>query len=242
MKEVVIGITDCSKYPAYEKWIISEPGVKVIKLSYRANNLDDVQNCDGLLFTGGEDVHPRFYSKPEYLPMCDQKAIDEKRDEFEMNVMQYGLEEQLPLLGICRGLQIANVFYGGTLIPDIPSSGKSNHSKIEEGNDRYHPVLVDPNSLLKKIVGIERGEVNSAHHQSADIIGNGLVVNAISEDGVIEGLERKEPAGKPFLLLVQWHPERIRMPESVFSKNIKESFLAAVRDAGKVDLLNGLNG
>jgi len=131
-------------------------------------------------------------------------------------------------LGICRGLQLANVFFGGNLIPDIPATGKPDHSKVN-GIDRYHNVSVVENSILKQIVGTTNGEVNSAHHQSADRIGNDLVISAISEDGIIEGLERKQTQDDPFLVLVQWHPERMTNLESVFSKNIKLRFLDEVR-------------
>jgi putative glutamine amidotransferase len=222
---ITIGITDCSKYANYQKWIESEPDTKVIRLSHHANNFDEIEKCDGILLTGGEDVHPRFYNKHEYLEYCHE--VDEKRDEFEWKVLEYAETNQLPLLGICRGLQMANVFFGGTLLPDTPSFGKFDHSKRGE-SDRYHVVQVDPNSQLQKIVDASNGEINSAHHQSADHIGKGLVSNAISPDGVVEGLERINKEGHAFLLLVQWHPERMNNQQSAFSKNIKKGFLDAV--------------
>ena len=228
MKKITIGITDCGKFRKYEEWIMNEPGVETIKLGYRDNNFDDIKKCDGIVLTGGEDVHPRFYNKPEYLKYCNPKEIDEKRDDFEWKVLSYSQEAKLPLLGICRGLQLTNVFFGGTLIPDILSFEKSDHAKDHE-IDRYHHVQISPGSLLQKIVGKEKGEINSAHHQSADNIATGLIANAVSQDDIIEGLERIEPGGKPFLMLVQWHPERMKNLDSEFSKNIRHSFLQAVR-------------
>lgn len=222
---ITIGITDCSKYDNYQKWIESEAGTTVIRLSHHTNNFKEIEKCDGILLTGGEDVHPRFYDKKEYLEYCHE--VDEKRDEFEWKVLEYAESNKLPLLGICRGLQMANVFFGGTLLPDIPSFGKFNHSKLEE-IDRYHIVQVDPNSDLQKIVDVSNGEINSAHHQSVDLIGKGLVSNAISPDGVIEGLERKNKEDQAFLMLVQWHPERMNDQENAFSKNIKRKFLDEV--------------
>jgi putative glutamine amidotransferase len=141
--------------------------------------------------------------------------------------LEYTQQNQLPVLGICRGLQITNVFFGGTLIPDIPSAGKPDHSKIK-GVDRYHAVNIEASSLLKKIAGEGEGEVNSAHHQGADRVGEGLRVNAVSADGIVEGLERQRTDGKSFLLLVQWHPERMTNQESPLVKNIKLSFLKSI--------------
>ena len=228
MEKIVIGITDCSKYNNYEKWIKNEPGVEVIRLNYHDNNFSELQKCNGILLTGGQDVHPRWYNKPENITLCEAGNIDEKRDEFEWKVLEYSQKNKLPVLGICRGLQIANVFFGGTLIPDIPATGKTDHSK-SNGIDRYHQVQVKENSLLKQIVGEKNGEVNSAHHQSAERIGKNLIVSAVSDDGVIEGIERMQSAEKPFLVLVQWHPERMTDLQSVFSKNLKEHFLKEAR-------------
>ena len=225
MKKITIGITDCSKYANYQKWIENESDVAVIKLGYQDNNFEKIQKCDGVILSGGEDVHPRFYNKLEYLPYCSE--IDEKRDEFELKVLEYTERNSIPVLGICRGLQVANVFFGGTLIPDIPAFGRFNHSRFTD-KDRQHKIQVDETSELRAITGTDSGEVNSAHHQSAELVGKGLVTNCISPDGIVEGLERKEK-GKPFLQLVQWHPERMTDLENPFSKKIKLAFLDAVR-------------
>jgi putative glutamine amidotransferase len=224
--KVTIGITDCSKYDNYRKWMESEGGVEVIRLSYESNNFDEIRKCNGVVLTGGGDVHPRFYNKSEYMDLCSD--IDEKRDEFEWKVLGLTEQHQVPVLGICRGLQVANVYFGGTLIPHIPAFGKFDHSRIRE-TDKYHEVTVDPNSRLHDIVKSTTGEVNSAHHQSADLVGKGLVCNALSSDGVVEGLERSAKDGHAFLMLVQWHPERMKDQASSFSANLKREFLAAVK-------------
>lgn len=229
MKKIVIGITDCFRYSSYERWILEDHELEVVQLSYRENSFNSIEKCHGILLTGGEDIDPKFYNKPEYRPFCMIENIDAQRDEFELKVLEYSQKNQLPVLGICRGLQIANVYFGGSLIHDIPLSGKPDHSKISEGNDRYHPVVVEENTLLQKIIDKGKDEINSAHHQSADHVAKELRINATSPDGIIEGLEREDSNGKSFLLLVQWHPERMTNQQSAFSKKIKESFLNATR-------------
>lgn len=223
-RKVTIGITDCEKYPNYEKWMLTEPNVEVVRLGYHLPNFEGIKKCDGILLTGGEDVHPQFYNRPELVPYCDDD-MDQQRDEFELLVTEYSQKNNLPLLGICRGLQIANVFFGGTLIPDLPTFGKFSHSKFREGKDKYHQALIDKSSLLGEITALDQGEINSAHHQSADRIGNGLVTSAVSPDGVVEAIERKKPDSGEFLLLVQWHPERMLDQQSPLVKNIKQRFL-----------------
>jgi putative glutamine amidotransferase len=226
MTEIVIGVTDCSKYDAYAQWISSIGNVRAVRLSPGEDYRSKFDECDGLLLTGGEDVHPRFYNKPEYFDFCYKEDINEQRDEMELNLLTMSQKNALPVLGICRGLQVGNVYFGGTLIPDIPSFGKFNHSK-SGGSDRYHQVTIDPNSQFRAMLQVGEGEINSAHHQSAELVAPDLVTNAISQDGVIEGLEWKKPEGKPYLLFVQWHPERMKDQESPFSKKVKSSFVAA---------------
>ncbi|PLK43100.1 gamma-glutamyl-gamma-aminobutyrate hydrolase family protein [Emticicia sp. TH156] len=225
---ITIGITDCGdKHPIYEKWILRQNAdIKIIRLGYRQNNLDDVKFCDGVLLTGGEDVNPRFYFKPENLPLCNSEFMDEKRDEFEWKICEYVFANKVPLLGICRGLQFVNVFLGGTLIGDIPSIGKNNHSKYYEGKDRYHLIEVSPDSTLAGIAGATSGEINSAHHQSVDIPAQTLKINAMSEDGIVEGLEWKAVSDHA-LTLVQWHPERIENEHNPFNYRIREVFINA---------------
>ena len=230
MKKIVIGISEGSNYHNYENWMKDEPDVEIIKLSYHLDNISEIEKCDGVILTGGGDINPQLYHQPGFMAYIDPKDIDMKRDEFEWKIMQHIDEKQKPLLGICRGLQFANVYFGGVLLPDIPSFGKFNHAKFNEGKDREHTVDIDPNSQLYQITGEEKGWINSSHHQSVDIPGFGLVANALSPDGIIEGMERKEREGKAYLMLVQWHPERMANQQSNFVKKIKQSFLDAVRE------------
>ena len=117
---ITIGITDCSKWKNYHDWLASAK-VKVIKLSTAENNINDIDRCDGIVLSGGEDVHPKYYGHPEWMDKKDELKLDvnEARDEFEMKVIDRAYKKKMPMLGICRGLQIANVYFKGTLIPDI---------------------------------------------------------------------------------------------------------------------------
>jgi putative glutamine amidotransferase len=222
--QIVIGITECSKHINYQQWMESND-VEVIQLSYTKNNFADIEKCTGIIMSGGEDIHPEYYKKPEYLSECGE--INQKRDEFEWKVLEYSKKENLPILGVCRGLQITNVFFGGTLIPDLQNRHKENHNSFEKA-DRYHAVNVIADTAFHRITNSLQGEINSSHHQAADVIGAGLKVSALSSDNVIEALERINEKDS-YVLLVQWHPERMNNMESVFSKNIKADFLDAVR-------------
>lgn len=227
--KIIIGVIDCSKFSIYRDWVLSyDHRVEVIQLGYKLDNFEEIKNCQGIVLTGGEDVHPRFYNRSEYYPYCHADDVDERRDEFEFKVLAYTEENHIPVLGICRGIQVGNVFFGGTLIPDIATWGKFDHSKMPDKSDRYHDILINPSSWLKQIVQTDHGLVNSNHHQSTDQIGKGLVVSARSPDGIAEAIERLEPAGKSFLLLVQWHPERLNDQQSVFSKNLHIAFIDAI--------------
>jgi putative glutamine amidotransferase len=229
--KLIIGVSDCSKFANYSKWIGACPQVtEVVRLDYENGSIRDLERCHGLVLTGGEDLHPRFYGMPEYYEFCYKTDVNENRDEFEWKLLELCQRKELPLLGICRGLQIGNAFFGGTLIPDIPRWGKFNHSKLEDGRDRHHAIQVDPNSWFFRMVQSDHGTVNSNHHQSADRIGADLVASAFSPDGVVEAMERKEPSGKPFLCLVQWHPERMDDQDGNFVQNIRSSFIAASHD------------
>ena len=221
-KKVVIGITDCEKYLNYERWILAEPNVEVIRLGYQFSNLDDIKKCDGIVLTGGEDVHPRFYGKEIHYPNAPSE-FEEKRDEFEMATFKKAQENNLPVLGICRGLQLINCVLGGTLKQDLGELNKV-HTRIWK-DDKIHNIGIEAATLLNKISRATQGEVNSSHHQAIDKIGKGMKANCWADDGTIEGIESSE-RDKPFLLAVQWHPERMVDQENPLSQNIKKNFLA----------------
>src|ERR1700759_1329820 len=146
-----IGITDCGKFENYRRWIAMEPDTEVVKLSFHDQNAAEVKSCDGILFSGGEDVHPALYGKPEFVEEYTLKEIIPDRDQFEYEVFERALDNKKPVLGICRGLQLINVYLGGTLLPDIPSLTKSSsHGKIS-GQDQIHEIRVENLSMLHDI-------------------------------------------------------------------------------------------
>ena len=192
-------------------------------------NAADVEHCDGILFSGGEDLQPALYGKPEYVEAFGLKEIIPERDQFEYEVLEKALGSGKPVLGICRGLQLINVYLGGTLVPDIPTLLHSDGHGKKNGLDRTHQIQVEPGTLLHSICGQDQGLVNSAHHQSAGSPADSLKITAVSDPGIVEAMEWKEPEAKSWLLMVQWHPERMSDLSSPFSAFIKNTFLDAAK-------------
>lgn len=237
MDNIYIGITDSKKFDDYSRWILSaNPEIHIIRLSYHHDNVSEVVKCNGIILTGGEDVHPEYYGKANYVSLLDINQMNRQRDEFELQIIEKALLFKKPLLGICRGLQLTNVFFGGTLIPDIPTIlGNSQHGKVE-GRDQLHEVNLISDSYIHHITSQDSGIANSAHHQAADEIGKGLKVTAYSNTTdnikIVEALEWEQPENKSWLLLVQWHPERIAEDE-LFSKKIRSAFLKEANNLHK---------
>lgn len=225
MKRIGITTSD-TNFQNYPNWIAGE-GVEIVQLSYTEKNTQDFDSCDGFVLTGGIDVHPAFYQNAR-VDYPNTTVFNESRDLFEMQVFEYARKQNKPVLAICRGLQLVNIALGGNIIQDLQENGFINHRKGPDG-DREHKIEVKPGTLLAQIAGVQHGFVNSAHHQGLDQIAEGLKVSAFSEDGVVEAIEYKE-ANKPFLLAVQWHPERMQIPASnlAFSQNIRSAFIDAM--------------
>lgn len=220
-----VGVSYCdSKFGNYINWLkMASVEVEPVILSYKELNADELKRCDALLLTGGDDVHPEFYGEPEN----EGDKYNRDRDWFEFKLLDIAFSKNLPILGICRGLQVTNVYLRGSLIFDIQTVIGTNHRKDENtGEDRVHDVFVFEDSNLFRIVGERKGVVNSSHHQSADRVGENLRVSAKCSDGVIEGLEWS--GDDRFVLLVQWHPERMKDSQSIFSKNLLDAFINSI--------------
>jgi len=206
-----------------------ENDLELIELSFEKNNAEDIYTCDGLILTGGVDVHPSLYNG-KTIYSNSPSSLQLQRDLFEEKIYRHSQLNKLPILGICRGMQLINVLEGGKLIQDLDHHN-SRHRKEE--SDKEHAIVARKDSLLSDIAGSVSGCVNSAHHQAIDPnnIGDNLIANAYDDDEkIIEGLEFKNKTGKAFMLCVQWHPERMKDKDhNPFSIKIKERFLEEIR-------------
>jgi putative glutamine amidotransferase len=186
----------------------------------------NAREIDGILFSGGEDVDPSLY---EETTKYESVHVDRARDQFEFSLLDAALERRLPILGICRGIQMINVKFGGTLIQDIPSDTEIERDHRQKGNraETTHTVTVtEPDSALAGVVA-GSCRVNSLHHQAIKRLGRRLKVTAHSEDGLVEAVEAADDY--PFLMAVQWHPEElVDVPEQ---RKIFEEFIGKCREA-----------
>jgi putative glutamine amidotransferase len=213
MKKPVIGVafTKDDYTAALEK-----AGAEVRELTPDRDPLPaSLEGLDGVLLTGGPDVRPSIYGATDMHPTVD---IDDRRDAYELPLAKAAMDRGLPVLAICRGVQVLNVAAGGTLIQDLPSErpGSLNHSVTTPRTAISHDVAVVPGSLLADIVAPQlkdwhRLDVNSRHHQAIDVVAPGFVASASAPDGTIEAIEavKSRDAGDAttFCVGVQWHPE-----------------------------------
>ena len=159
--------------------------------------------CSGLVLTGGEDLDPRRYGE-DPIAQCGPPIPE--RDELETTALNLALERDIPVLGICRGCQVLNVYYGGTLYQDLRAQRPDTGAHEQEAwGGRSHGVTVEPGSRLDEIVRGQVLRINSFHHQAIKDLGPGLQVAALADDGVIEAVEARDRA---WVIGVQWHPER----------------------------------
>ncbi len=231
-KKIGISFTR-TNFQYYWNWFSTEEllgKVELVELSFEKNNIADFEQCDGFVLTGGVDIDTSLYGgASSYNNQPDQ--FQRERDLFEEKIFRYSQFHQLPVLGICRGLQLVNVLLGGKLIEDID---EANLVHKKEGDiDKQHPITIEKNSLLAEITGTKMASVNSAHHQVVrpDALGSNLMVSAWSEDSIVEALEFKNKTGKAFMLCVQWHPERMKNKEqNPLSSKIRERFIVELKN------------
>lgn len=160
-----------------------------------------VEPLDALIFSGGADVEPSRYGA-ERAP--ETHPADPARDAFELAALTAARDRDLPVLAICRGMQVLNVAHGGTLIQHVPHVTKTEHKDIVHWDVSASPVTVVEGTLLHEITGLTHITVNSLHHQAVDRIADGFRSSASDEDGIIEAIE---PVDGSAVLGVQWHPE-----------------------------------
>jgi len=215
---------------AYVRALLAAGGVPLILSPLMGASLagSALDGCDGLLLTGGEDIHPSWYGA-DPSPLLSPPS--QERDLFELALFAVARQRELPILGICRGIQLINVAMGGTLFQDLPSErpGSVDHSPLGARDSRSHPVRIQPGSRAAAALEATSVTVNSVHHQAIKDLAPGLVASGWTNDGLIEAAE--SGAGASWILAVQWHPEEMHAdhlaPEQgLFSALVNEASLA----------------
>jgi putative glutamine amidotransferase len=223
-----------AQYVEYARGIARAGGVPV-HLSREADPESLVERLDGFIFAGGLDVDPRLYGS---VPGPASTPIDPRSDRFELELLLEALQADVPLIGVCRGMQLLNVALGGTLVSDLPvGAGQSHSFVLYPPVERVHRVSFTDDSPHAELYGPEV-MVNSLHHQAVAEPGEGVVVVGRAADGVAEALmvEGRRALG------VQWHPELLREPDPIFDWLIAEAGgePAAVGEAAVVAVGAGL--
>lgn len=176
----------------------------IIPVTKDLETLTQILNTiDGLLLSGGVDIDPKYYGEENTGKIVE---ISSAMDESEQLLIKLAMEADLPILGICRGMQSLNVFCGGTLIQDIPSErGVSVVHRLDKPETAFHNIIVEKDSPLSEAIGFGTHRINSYHHQAVKKLSPEFSACAFAEDGIVEAIYHKN---KKFILGVQWHPER----------------------------------
>jgi putative glutamine amidotransferase len=187
-----------------------------VELTRDADVEEMVEHLDGLVLTGGADVDPENYHH-EYDENLG--VLEPDRDEWEIALLAAARARDLPVLAICRGLQLVNVVFGGTLRQHVELEEGAGHPQWDvDGHEATHSVNIVEGTTIARLFSDEIG-VNSLHHQVVDAVGEGLIVSAKASDGVVEGLET--PDGR--IVAVQWHPELLKKPDPTFVWLVREA-------------------
>lgn len=173
----------------------------IFDMAYLDSVLDKV---DGLLLSGGGDINPRLYGEAHHKKLG---MLEPRRDDIEIYLIEKAIEKNMPILGICRGYQLLNVYFGGSLIQNLESDYDTRIEHVAvcgRKSSVTHTVTFEKGSLYQNIYGKHQLEVNSLHHQAIKSLGEGLIESGKSEDGLIEAIEHESYKN---LVAVQWHPE-----------------------------------
>ncbi|MHB1503562.1 MAG: gamma-glutamyl-gamma-aminobutyrate hydrolase family protein [Acidimicrobiales bacterium] len=189
---------------SYVRAVRGAGGVPVVLPPVPGSADELTRRLDGVLLSGGPDVDPALYGEPAH-PETGRPRHE--RDLFEIELLDAAGRHDVPVLAICRGIQVLNVARGGTLYQHLPDVvGHDRHSPVRDGYG-VHEVGIISGSLLSGFIGSNRVEVPTHHHQAIDRVGSGLVVSARADDGTIEAVEAVDEPPGGFLVGVQWHPE-----------------------------------
>ncbi len=214
---------------AYVRSVVAAGGVPLILSPLMGASVAGraLAGIDGLLLTGGEDIDPAWYGA-EPSPLLSPPSRE--RDIFELALFAMARQLELPILGICRGIQLVNVALGGSLYQDLPTErpGPTEHNRAVDRDTRSHAVRLTQGSRAAAALGTTTLMVNSFHHQGVRELASGLVATGWSEDGLIEAAEGA-PDG-PWLLAIQWHPEEMSADVAAPDRGL---FRALVEQAGK---------
>jgi len=189
-----------------------------------------VESLDGILLPGSDsDVDPQRYGQQPHRRLGTVHPI---KDETDLLIIAAAEKKGIPIFAICFGMQILNVYRGGTLIQDIESQVPDaiKHEQGSPRDRRSHSVKLLPGSILEKLAGAEQQSVNSHHHQTIEVIGRDLIATAWSTDGLVEAFE--DPGAEPFVMAVQWHPE-LGWENDEFSQAIFRHFVSQVTENRK---------
>ncbi|MBC3898031.1 gamma-glutamyl-gamma-aminobutyrate hydrolase family protein [Acetobacterium malicum] len=216
-------------YPGYPEGITEAGGIPVIlSILNRNEDIEAIaERLDGFVFSGGQDVDPQYYGE---ALLKYSNEIYPPRDQLELRLLRAVMDQNKPIFGVCRGLQLINVALGGTLYQDINKQVKRELpiQHFQQNNYEFpvHEVSIATNSRLYEIIGTETIRVNSMHHQAIARLAPQLIAAAASADGLVEAVEIR---GLSFGLAVQWHPEFLWQQDDSTLK-ILQAFVAACRD------------
>lgn len=201
--------------------VVVAPSESYRNIQQAANDLLDIGSA--LLLTGGQDVDPVFFNEAPHRALGEVNPV---RDEFELALTAEALRRGIPILGICRGMQVLNIAAGGGLIQDIPSmvAGAHAHSVQAPKDHPVHWVRMTPDSRVARLMNAQSIRVNSFHHQSCSPLGQGFSVTAQADDGIVEAIERD---CSQFVVGVQWHPECLYVKHPQFQGFFDELARAA---------------